>query len=196
MVIVLILFLKSMRRKSTLFLAISIWHCKEANRKNGEHGTNCENAQRFNKDLDQQSLSLFSNACVLQTPTFKIHFLCKYDGRDCQTTHLKMYESSSSTRGQWRVARQYHHNTKVKITRRGLETTKPHTKETFSAFISRWRAKAAQMTIRPNEEEQILMIVNNLLPNYQAYICPLLCLTLKHYSQLAHKWRMLSIVIY
>ena len=41
------------------------------------------------------------------------------------------------------------------------------------------------MTIRPNEEEKILMIVNNLLPNYQAYICPLLCLTLKHYWQLA-----------
>ena len=77
---------------------------------------------------------------------------------------------------------QYHHDTEVNITRRGLETTKPHTKENFSTFISRWRAKAAQMTISTNEEEQILMIVNNLLPNYQAYICPLLCLTLKHYS--------------
>ena len=34
-----------------------------------------EKAQRFNKDLDQQSLSLFSNARGLQTPMFKIHFL-------------------------------------------------------------------------------------------------------------------------
>ena len=89
--------------------------------------------------------------------------------------------------------------TEVNITRRGLETAMwyiPHTKETFSAFIIRWRSKAAQMTIRPNEEEQILMIVNNLLPNYQAYICPLLCLNLKHYWQLAHKWRMPSVVLY
>ena len=56
-------------------LPISIWNWKEANRKNGEYGTYGEKAQRFNKDLDQQSLSLFSNARVLQTPMFKIHFL-------------------------------------------------------------------------------------------------------------------------
>ena len=120
----------------------------------------------------------------------KYIFCIKFDRRDCQTTRPfeDGCESPSATRGQWRVARQYHPNTEVNITRRGLETTKPHTKETFSAFSIRWRSKAAQMTIRPNEEEQILMIVNNLLPNYQPYICPLLCLTLKHYSQLAHKW--------
>ena len=56
------------------------------------------------------------------------------------------------------------------ITRRDLETTKQEPKESFSSFITRWRAKAAQMTNRPNEEEQLGMVVTNLLPMYHKYL--------------------------
>ena len=66
--------------------------------------------------------------------------------------------------------RQYKYNTEVDITRRDLETTKQEPKESFSSFITRWRAKAAQMTNRPNEEEQLGMVVKNLLPTYHKYL--------------------------
>ena len=39
------------------------------------------------------------------------------------------------------------------IARRDLETTKQEPKESFSTFITKWRAKAAQMMSRPSEEE-------------------------------------------
>ena len=41
----------------------------------------------------------------------------------------------------------------VDITRRDLETTKQEPKESFSTFITKWRAKAIQMMSRPSEEE-------------------------------------------
>ena len=66
--------------------------------------------------------------------------------------------------------KQYKYNTKVDITRQDLETTKQDSSESFHAFITRWRTKAAQMTIRPNEEEQLNMIVKNLLPTYNKYL--------------------------
>ena len=58
----------------------------------------------------------------------------------------------------------------MNITRQDLETTKQEPKESFSAFITRWRAKVAQMTSRPNEEEQLGMLVKNLLPTYHRYL--------------------------
>ena len=66
--------------------------------------------------------------------------------------------------------KQYKYNTKVDITWQDLETTKQDSSESFHAFITRWRTKAAQMTIRPNEEEQLNMIVKNLLPTYDKYL--------------------------
>ena len=65
--------------------------------------------------------------------------------------------------------RQYKYNTEVDITRRDLETTKQEPKESFSTFITRCRAKAAQMTNSPNEEEELGMVVKNLLPTYHKY---------------------------
>ena len=56
------------------------------------------------------------------------------------------------------------------VTQRDLETTKQDSKESFFAFITRWRAKAAQMTVRPNEEEKLNMVVKNLLPAYNKYL--------------------------
>ena len=56
------------------------------------------------------------------------------------------------------------------VTRRDLETTKQEPKESFSAFIAKWRSKTAQMMNRPNEEEQLTMVVKNLLPIYHKYL--------------------------
>ena len=56
------------------------------------------------------------------------------------------------------------------MTRRDLETTKQEPKESFSAFITKWRSKAAQMMNRPNEEEQLTMVVKNLLPTYHKHL--------------------------
>ena len=56
------------------------------------------------------------------------------------------------------------------ITRRDLETTKQEPKESFPTFITKWRAKAAQMMSRPSEEEQLVMIVKNLLLVYLKYL--------------------------
>ena len=65
--------------------------------------------------------------------------------------------------------KQYRYNMEVDIIRRELETTKQELKESFSTFITKWRAKAAQMMSRPSEEEQLAMVVNNLLPIYHKY---------------------------
>ena len=47
--------------------------------------------------------------------------------------------------------KQYKYNMEVDIIRRDLETTKQEQKESFSTFITKWRAKAAQMMSRPSE---------------------------------------------
>ena len=56
------------------------------------------------------------------------------------------------------------------MTRRDLETTKQEPKESFSAVITKWRSKAAQMMNRPNEKEQLTMVVKNLLPTYHKHL--------------------------
>jgi hypothetical protein len=66
--------------------------------------------------------------------------------------------------------RYFNYNNEVDVTRRDLETTKQDPKETFSAFITRWRAKAAHMPNRPNEEEQLQIVVKNLLPVYNKHL--------------------------
>ena len=49
--------------------------------------------------------------------------------------------------------KQYKYNMEVNITRRDLEPTKQEPKESFSTFITKWRAKVAQMMSRPSGEE-------------------------------------------
>ena len=56
------------------------------------------------------------------------------------------------------------------MTRRDLETTKQDLKESFSTFITKWRSKATQMMNRPNEEEQLTIVVKHLLPIYHKYL--------------------------
>ena len=64
---------------------------------------------------------------------------------------------------------QYNYNIEVDVMR-DLETTKQEQKKYFSAFITKWRSKATQMMNRPNEEEQLTMVVKNLLPIYYKYL--------------------------
>ena len=66
--------------------------------------------------------------------------------------------------------KQYKYNIEVDITRKDFETTKQELRESFSTFITKWRAKAAQMMNRPSEEEQLVMVVKNLLPVYHKYL--------------------------
>ncbi|KAF5932216.1 hypothetical protein HYC85_028387 [Camellia sinensis] len=59
---------------------------------------------------------------------------------------------------------QYSYNTPIEITTRDLKTTGQEPKESFSDFVTRWRAKASMMTIRPTDKDQIRMVVRNLQP--------------------------------
>lgn len=54
----------------------------------------------------------------------------------------------------------------LEVTLRDLEMTKQKGDETFSEFLARWRGKAASMVNRPNEEDQIDIIIKNLIPVY------------------------------
>ncbi|KAF5931633.1 hypothetical protein HYC85_027804 [Camellia sinensis] len=57
---------------------------------------------------------------------------------------------------------QYSYNTQVEMTMQELETTRQNPTEPFVEFVARWRAKAAQMTDRPSEKDQVQMMVRNL----------------------------------
>ncbi|KAF5932856.1 hypothetical protein HYC85_029027 [Camellia sinensis] len=59
---------------------------------------------------------------------------------------------------------QYSYNTQIEVTTRDLETTRQEPKESFSDFVTRWRAKASMMTTRPADKDQIMMILRNLQP--------------------------------
>ena len=55
-------------------------------------------------------------------------------------------------------------NTMIDVTPRDLETTKQGVGETFSEYKTRCKTKASRMFNRPNEKDQISMIIKNLLP--------------------------------
>ncbi|KAI8551460.1 hypothetical protein RHMOL_Rhmol06G0187700 [Rhododendron molle] len=61
---------------------------------------------------------------------------------------------------------QYSYNAQLKMTTRELESTKMTAKESFADFIKRWRTKAALMTDRISEKDQIRIISRNLLPDF------------------------------
>ena len=58
---------------------------------------------------------------------------------------------------------QYSYNTQIEVTTPDLEATRQEPKEGFSNFVTRWRATASMMTIKPFEKDQIRMVVRNLL---------------------------------
>lgn len=63
--------------------------------------------------------------------------------------------------------KQYRYNSQLPVGLRELEATKQGERENFSTFLNRWREKAAQMTNRPNEEDQVRMVIKNLQPKYR-----------------------------
>jgi len=75
----------------------------------------------------------------------------------------------------------YNYNVQLDVTLRDLETTKQKSSETFSEFLTRWRAKAVKMPNHPTEKDQVRMIVKNLLP---AFGRPLMPIPLKTFEDL------------
>lgn len=57
---------------------------------------------------------------------------------------------------------QYDYNIQLEVTTRKLESTKMEAKESFTDFVKRWRAKAAQTKDIPMDKDQIRMIIRNL----------------------------------
>ena len=63
---------------------------------------------------------------------------------------------------------QFIFNTMIDVTLRDLETAKQGVGETFSEYMTRWKGKASRMVNRPNEKDQINMIIKNLLSAYNS----------------------------
>ena len=69
----------------------------------------------------------------------------------------------------------------IDVTLRDLETTKQGEGETFSEYMIRWKGKASKMVNRPNEKDQIDMIIMNWL---RAYNSRLLSLPISSFGEL------------
>ena len=63
---------------------------------------------------------------------------------------------------------QFIFNTMIDVTLRDLETTKQRIGETFSEYMTSRKGKASRMVNRPNEKDQINMIIKNLLLAYNS----------------------------
>ena len=63
---------------------------------------------------------------------------------------------------------QFIFNTMIGVTLRDLEMTKKGIGETFSENMTRWKRKASKTVNRPNENDQISMIIKNLLLGYNS----------------------------
>ena len=68
---------------------------------------------------------------------------------------------------------QFIFNTMIDVTLRVLETTKQGVGETFSEYMIKWKGKASKMVNRPNEKDQINIIIKNLLPAYNSRLLSL-----------------------
>ena len=61
----------------------------------------------------------------------------------------------------------------IDVTLRDLEATKQGVGETFSEYMTRWKGKTSRMVNRPNEKDEINMIVKNLLSAYNSRLLSL-----------------------
>jgi len=68
---------------------------------------------------------------------------------------------------------QFIFNTMIDVTLRDFKTTKQGVRETFSGYMMRWKGKVSRMVNRPNEKDQINMIIKNLLPSYNSWLLSL-----------------------
>ncbi|XP_077249108.1 uncharacterized protein LOC143888541 [Tasmannia lanceolata] len=76
---------------------------------------------------------------------------------------------------------QFCYDDEVEVTRRDLKMLKQQIHEPFSAFVKKWRRKAAQMTNRPSEEDQLNIIVKNLSSPYAQYMATQYYPDFKHF---------------
>ena len=58
---------------------------------------------------------------------------------------------------------QFIFNTMIDVTLKRLETTKQGVGETFFEYMTMWKGKTSRMINRPNEKDQINMIIKNFL---------------------------------
>lgn len=66
--------------------------------------------------------------------------------------------------------KQYNYNTQIEVTRRGLEMTRQRPNETFTDFLARWKAKAAQVIDLPPKKKQVRIMINNMSRQYHNYL--------------------------
>ncbi|KAL0008446.1 hypothetical protein SO802_009948 [Lithocarpus litseifolius] len=117
-------------------------------------------------------------------PKFKMLVLNKFDGTSFPKSHLKMYMRAMRPLGATEeMLDQMFQNTLIGATLKwflNMEDTRARNwdqykyniepKESFLAFITKWRSKVAQMMNKPNEEEKLTMVVKNLFPIYHKTI--------------------------
>lgn len=83
----------------------------------------------------------------------------------------RWYRSSNVKNTKWdelqkEFKKHFSYKIHLDVTLRDLETTRQKPNETFSEFIVRWKQTAAKMIDRPNEKEQVNIIIKNLAPVY------------------------------
>ncbi|XP_077232197.1 uncharacterized protein LOC143867362 [Tasmannia lanceolata] len=76
---------------------------------------------------------------------------------------------------------QFPYDDGVEVTRRDLKMLKQQIHEPFSTFVKKRRRKAAQMTNRPSEEDQLSIIVKNLSGPYAQYMATQYYPDFKHF---------------
>ncbi|KAH7843834.1 hypothetical protein Vadar_021227 [Vaccinium darrowii] len=109
----------------------------------------------------------------------------KVTTRELESIKMKEKESFAEFVKRWRAKaaqmtdrpsdkdqfiKQYEYNVQLKVTTRELESIKMKEKESFAEFVKRWRAKAAQMTDRPSDKDQMRIITKNLQPDLAQYM--------------------------
>ncbi|XP_077210044.1 uncharacterized protein LOC143845548 [Tasmannia lanceolata] len=84
--------------------------------------------------------------------------------------HLKPEELGTLDEIANKFVEQFSMEEGIEVTKRDLKAIKQGPQETFTSFVRRWRRKAAQMTNRPSEEDQIKIVVKNLSPQYYHFM--------------------------
>ncbi|XP_077251627.1 uncharacterized protein LOC143890831 [Tasmannia lanceolata] len=82
---------------------------------------------------------------------------------------------------------QFSYDDGVEVTRRDLKMLKQQLHEPFSTFVKKWRRKAAQMTNRPSEEDQLSIIIKNLSGPYAQYMATQYYPDFKHFIHTGNK---------
>ena len=77
---------------------------------------------------------------------------------------------------------QFIFNIVIDMTLRDLKTTKQGFNETFFEHMTRWKNKVSRMVNRPNEKDQINMIIKNLLQHTIIGFCRRLSIPLWSYA--------------